>query len=530
MATHRMKRKSWLRIVASVLIVGFGGWVVWSFILTGYHGALIENPLIQLKATPNAVDIMGPLKVDPVNPRYFQDPNGRAIFLTGSHTWDNRQDLGGIAFDYSQYLQILQDHHHNFIRLYVWEQPSGITTWPDPAQPNATLTPEIFLRTGPGNANDEKLKFDLTKYNSTHFDRLRERVIDARARGIYVSIMLFNGWSVEQKAGGANPWINHPFNIANNINGINGDPNGDQSGTETHTLQIPEVVALQEAYIRKVVDTVNDLDNVMYEVSNESDPDSTTWQYHIINYIKDYETEKPLQHPIGMTAQYPDANNSDLLASPADWISPVGMEEYGDLLPPADGNKVSILDTDHIWGIGGDRNWAWKSFTRGYNLIYMDPWNGTFIPVEANEDLRVNMGYILAYAERMNLEMMFPHPELCSTSYCLANPSSVAPEYLVFLPSGRIANSILHTFGFRSEDHKRLSSIQLALDDRVTIDLSTSSVELAVEWFDPEDGMVYTGQTLQGGNSSEALFAPFMGDAILYIHALQSPSDADIQK
>ena len=32
----------------------------------------------------------------------------------------------------------------------------------------------------------------------------------------------------------------------------------------------PRIQALQEAYIRKVVDTVQDLPNVLYEVANES--------------------------------------------------------------------------------------------------------------------------------------------------------------------------------------------------------------------------------------------------------------------
>jgi hypothetical protein len=31
----------------------------------------------------------GPLRVHPKNPRYFTDGTGRAVYLTGSHTWDN---------------------------------------------------------------------------------------------------------------------------------------------------------------------------------------------------------------------------------------------------------------------------------------------------------------------------------------------------------------------------------------------------------------------------------------------------------
>ena len=58
----------------------------------------------------------------------------------------------------------------------------------------------------------------------------------------------------------------HPFHAANNINGI-----GITSIVDYQVLPLdPRVQALQEAYIRKVVDTVHDLPNVLYEVANES--------------------------------------------------------------------------------------------------------------------------------------------------------------------------------------------------------------------------------------------------------------------
>jgi hypothetical protein len=469
-------------------------------------GIIVGIPILTLQAhltpknivPPNAlvvveqVQAVGPLFVNPANPRYFTDGSGKAVFLTGSHTWDNRQDMGGSSFDNAQYLLEIQQHHHNFIRLWVWEQPKGITTGPSPAQPDTTLTPEIFQRTGPGTAADGGLKFDVTKYNQAHFDRLRQRVIDAGNKGIYVSVMLFDGWSLEQKAGGTNPWIYHPFNVNNNINGLNGDPNNDQRGTETHTLQISTITQAQEAYVRHVIDTVSDLDNVLYEISNESNSDSTAWQYHMIDFIHNYETIKPKRHPVGMTIPYPGGTNDILFASPADWISPNkdgGYDGNGNNPPPADGSKVVILDTDHIWGIGGDRYWAWKSFTRGYNVIYMDPWRGQFIPVAANLDLRVNMGYILLIAERMNLVAMVPHSDLCSSGYCLANPVANGAEYLVYLPNG----------------------------GNVSVDLSDSPVDLFVEWFNPEQGTIVDAPNIFGGNT-QTFSAPFSGDAVLYIY------------
>ena len=36
----------------------------------------------------------GPLRVNSANPRYFTDGSGKAIYLTGSHTWANLMDRG----------------------------------------------------------------------------------------------------------------------------------------------------------------------------------------------------------------------------------------------------------------------------------------------------------------------------------------------------------------------------------------------------------------------------------------------------
>jgi hypothetical protein len=112
-----------------------------------------------------------------------------------------------------------------------------------------------FSRTGPGNALDGQPKFDLTKFGQAYFDRLRKRVIEARERGIYVSIMLFNGWSVAHPNGShdeANPWHGHPYNANNNTTDFDGNPNSYDRGIGTHHLAIPAVTSLQEAYVRKV--------------------------------------------------------------------------------------------------------------------------------------------------------------------------------------------------------------------------------------------------------------------------------------
>jgi hypothetical protein len=340
---------------------------------------------------------LGPLRVLQENPRYFATPSGEPVLLVGSHTWANFNDEGfdpPEPFDYEQYLAFLERSNHNFFRLWAWEQ----TRWgPWVDGDDYVYRPgSAYRRTGPGSALDGEPKFNLDLFDEAHFERMRARAMAAGTRGIYVSIMLFNGWAIDNRhVGRGNPWRGHPFNRANNVNGVDGDPNGDESGEETHQLVIPRVTAYQERYVGRVIDAVNDLDNVLYEISNESYPNSRDWQYHMIRFIHEYEAMKGRRHPVGMTS-YVGLNgphnrvdrNPELFASEADWISPNNglNNEYATDPPPARGGKVIVLDTDHIWGIGGDRVWAWKAFLRGYNLLFMDGYDGAAVGSGAPAD------------------------------------------------------------------------------------------------------------------------------------------------
>ncbi|MHC4555995.1 MAG: DUF6298 domain-containing protein, partial [Planctomycetota bacterium] len=283
-------------------------------------GLITISCFLHLKAKAKDRGFRGSLRVLKSNPRYFTDDGNRAVYLTGSHTWSNLVDIGPDdppqQFDFTTYLDWMQRLNHNFIRMWIWEP----VTWNTKANNENKLhtsTPQPWARTGPDVALDGKPKFNLKKFNPTYFDRLRDRVSAARDRGIYVSVMLFEGWAMQFSAGA---WQGHPFHHQNNINSIDADQNKDNNGLEIYTLSNTDVTALQELYVRKVIDTVNDFDNVLYEISNENHPPSTEWQYHVIRYIKNYEKSKPKQHPVGMTFQYRGGKNETLFKSPADWI------------------------------------------------------------------------------------------------------------------------------------------------------------------------------------------------------------------
>jgi hypothetical protein len=222
--------------------------------------------------------------------------------------------------------------------------------------------------------------------------------------------------------------------------------------------------------------------------ANENHPASTEWQYHMIDYVHQYEGRKPKQHPVGMTFQYRGGSNKTLFDSPADWISPNPEGGYRDDPPAADGRKVILNDTDHLWGIGGNQAWVWKTFLRGLHPIFMDPYDGLVLGERFDpqwEPIRRSMGYARRCADRINLAAAEPHGELASTRYCLADPGNA---YLVYLPDGGGAD----------------------------VDLSGAKGDFAVEWLHPASGGWTSAGETRGGDRRQ-LAAPFDGDAVLLL-------------
>ena len=438
----------------------------------------------------------GPLRVHPANPRYFTDDGRRAVFLAGSHMgWELQDNAWGRehVFDYDGFLKMSETHGLNLMRLWAVEH-----TRADKGNPKAVATPMPWLRTGPGKALDGGAKFDLSTFDPAYFERLHARVKAAGDRGIYVIVMLFQGWSLHAHRG-PNPWFGHPLNARNNIQGIDGDANGDGDGREVHTLTNRKITAIQRAYVRKVIETVNDLDNVLYEIANEAGAYSTVWQYQMIRYVKQVERTKPKQHPVGMTVQIRPGRNKMLFDSPADWISPNREGGYDRDPPAADGRKVILSDTDHHGAkpYAERREWVWRSFLRGHSLLFLDMYPEQETKqldriADARldpkwEPIREAIGQARALADRMDLAAMSPHSDLVSGEYCLASPGTA---YLVYLPMG----------------------------GTVTVDLSGANCMLSEEWINPRTSKTHRGRSLLGGRR-RPFAAPFHGDAILLIQA-----------
>ena len=454
----------------------------------------------------------GPLTQSP-NPNYFQDSSGHALLLAGSHAWNDFQDWGTAgtpqSLDFTAYTKFLQAHGHNFTLLWRTELPKfcGLpTTASNP--PDITTTTQPWLRTGPGTADDGGPKFDLSQFDQTYFDRLRSRVAQLDAAGIWAGVYLFTGeWLNVYRCTGDG----YPLTGGNNVNAID-----DGGGNGSMTMTSPNAITdIQDALVDKTIDTIDDLPNVLWIVSEEAASSTAWWQGHVISHVRSYEAGKAHQHPVGLAMLTGDPD-STIYDSDADWVAPqVRISPATSCGTGTPKCKVDVNDSDHSYfGMWNDtaqqnRNYAWENFASGDNVIFMDPYvvyyprenrnlctaptNGVCAAPDPRWDnFRDNLGYILSYSRKLDLGAVLPSSSSCSTSYCLAQTPATGSEFLVYAPNGG-------TF---------------------TVDLSHATGRtMNFEWFDPAVGKVVSSGTVPGGNAAQSFTTPsaIATDSVLYL-------------
>jgi hypothetical protein len=181
-----------------------------------------------------------------------------------------------------------------------------------------------------------------------------------------------------------------------------------------------------------------------------------------------------------MSFQHDWGDNDALHRSAADWIAPYGPE-YMSNPPAASGAKVVVSDSDHHCGhTCKDFSFAWKSFVRGVNPIYMD----TTEADPEREAVRQALGATRRLADRIDLAALTPQNGLATTSYCLCTAGSA---YVVYQPA---------TGPF-------------------FVDLGPGGVFRA-EWIDPLSGSVRSETTIEGASWTTAT-PPSTGPVVLYL-------------
>jgi hypothetical protein len=375
---------------------------------------------------------------------YFVDPSGKAVLLTGGHVWPSSQSMAQVPADYTweNWSDLNVSTNWSYQRIWIFDEL---------LMSHGAVNDLPFQRTGPGNAADGGLKINLSLYNQSFFNQLSNRVKRLDTNGIYASVMFFQGVRVN---GNTAAWATNIWNTANNVNGVL------SSRSDVYALNNATHWNLCTQYVAKVIDSLNGFSNVLWEVGNEMPRQSTNFQNSIIQFVRDYEAAKPLQHLIGMTSYDVQAWSTDVVnlntnvidVSLADWCSYTGVGDvppnFNDAWktnpPAANPIIVSILDTDHIWGANGTSTWVWRAFTRGHNPINQDTPGSGYADFAPDNTLRRQMGHIKRYADRVNMRTMMAAPAMASTGFCLTNAQlqyfgyqPAAANFTMKLPAGR---------------------------------------------------------------------------------------------
>src|ERR1017187_6151651 len=194
-----------------------------------------------------------PVGVCPTNPHYFCWNGKQTLLITSAEHYGA---VLNAEFNYVAYLDALQAAGLNYTRIYpgylfepVGKYMTGNTLGP---RPKNLLLP--WARSDkPGFMLGGNL-FDLDRWDAKYFARLKDFVSKAAARGIVVEIWFFNSQY-------SDPCPLSPLYRENNV-----QREGDCDWRDAQSLKHQDVAAREAAYVRKIVQEVNQFDNVILEI------------------------------------------------------------------------------------------------------------------------------------------------------------------------------------------------------------------------------------------------------------------------
>ncbi|MBN1361484.1 MAG: polysaccharide lyase [Sedimentisphaerales bacterium] len=286
-----------------------------------------------------------PISLHPENPHYFlwRGKKPTILITSGEH-------YGAVlnrAFNYARYLETLESNGFNLTRTFsgAYCEPQGAfgIAGNTLAPTRGDLLCPWARSDAPGYANGGN-KFDLTRWDQSYFARLTDFVMQAGQRGVVVEMVLFCPFYEDRM------WELSPMNARNNVNGI-----GNVARTEVYTLKHQELLAVQEAMVRRIVAALRDCDNVYYEICNEPYFGGVTmeWQHRIAGVIAQAEATFARKHLIAQNI----ANNTKKIENPSPHVSvfnfhyakpPVAVTENYHLNRPIGDDETGFAGEDRV--------------------------------------------------------------------------------------------------------------------------------------------------------------------------------------
>jgi Family of unknown function (DUF6298) len=199
------------------------------------------------------------------------------------------------TFDFGRYLDEAAARGQTLTRLFLLFRE--LQTARNPHSPLKVESPDYVApwpRSGSGRALDGEPRFDLAQWNDEFFVRLVRFVSLASERGIVVELTLFSNTYTDQV------WALNPLRRDNNLQGL-----GYVHWADYTSPRHPDLVAHQQAYVRRIVQATHGFDNVYYELCNEpgggiddhaAPHEVDTWQREMASVLRDEESRLGTRH------------------------------------------------------------------------------------------------------------------------------------------------------------------------------------------------------------------------------------------
>ncbi|MBX9578668.1 MAG: cellulase family glycosylhydrolase, partial [Gemmataceae bacterium] len=232
-----------------------------------------------------------PFAAHPDNGHYFLFRGKPTVLVTSGEHYGAVLNLD---FDYKAYLKALAADGLNHTRTFAGTYREVPGSFEITDNVLATAPGKYVCPWARGDAPgyfDGGNKFDLSKWDDAYFRRLKDFLAEAGKHGVVVELNLFCP-NYDDKL-----WKANPMQAGNNVNGVGNCPKD-----EAYTLKHQDLLAVQEAFVRKVVAELKDFDNLYYEVCNEPYFGGVTmdWQHRIVDTIVDAEKDFPHKHLISL--------------------------------------------------------------------------------------------------------------------------------------------------------------------------------------------------------------------------------------
>lgn len=490
-----------------------------------------------------------PIRIHPQNGKLFEFRGKPLVLLTATEHYGAVMNR---PFDMEKYLADTAEKKITLTRLFALfrEQQSAIN-------PYSTCKPETpdyvapFLRTGPGRALDQELKYDLDQRNLEYFERLHWFLQRASDLGIIVEVVLLSNTYAPHI------WELNPLNAKNNLGELE-----EIEWFDYLSLRHPKLFARQAAHVKNIVTELNGYDNIIFEICNEpggcapgqntpSLDEVNAWLTSLIQLVRETESALPNKHlVVGQQAfKYePWEQNADLTFNGLDYdvvnmhplpnttykgasfdlgifmSKQLGLRAMRDFARATYAEAKPLnQDEDNIasqykdydgWTIHRKR--AWATVLSGAHYDYIDfsiiPYLETGTPA-SQAGIRSWMKYLSAYVHALDLVRARPLPDLLKTQ----------PPYTLETSFG-IPDADITIY---LADERELKSARGLADDNVergagqliqgNLSLALPDVPFCVSCFDPKTNARSPILTLHGSADTKIDLPSFTHDIVVRI-------------